>query len=595
MEFTAYSFIYLITSIAAFIVAFLAIQRKAVVGAWELFFLALSVGFNTYFCFFESMVTTQESKVFWSAVAYIGGANTPVLYLLFVYRFTTLLRFKNIKFGWCLFIYPVLTIVFAFTNQYHHLLWSDFSPIYPESNLMIYYHGFWFWVGYTLFSYIALGVSTFILIRFILKNRRRKGYRRQGILIAIGGLIPWLTSVVYILDLNPFDGLDISPISTLIGGVIFTNAILKHSFMNLVPVARETLVETLPMGVLALDEQNRIQDINTFARKCLNINDREVLGLGIQAAMTHNPDPLPKILSRQSPTDLELCLEDGMHYYTISKQPIRSLPGSRLITIQEITDQINRQLELSQAKSMAEESEKLKSAFLANMSHEIRTPMNGILGFVSLLNRDAITLEERGQYLDIIRKNCYRLLGTLNDIIDLSKIESGQMTVNVSQMNLHELVVGMDELFGYEAETKGLEFKCVTSIPDPICLILTDKTKLFSIATNLIKNALKYTNKGSVLFNCNLIDKRLILEVADTGIGIPASKVEAIFERFVQANYANNREYEGSGLGLSITQAYVEMLGGVLHLSSIEGVGSTFRVEIPVEIASMQSEDFNTK
>jgi len=585
MEFTAYSFIYLITSIAAFIVAFLAIQRKAVVGAWELFFLALSVGFNTYFCFFESMVSTQEAKVFWSSVAYIGGANTPVLYLLFVYRFTTLLRFKNIKFGWSLFVYPVLTIVFAFTNNYHHLLWSDFSPIYPESNLMIYYHGFWFWVGFTLFSYIVLGVSTYLLIRFIYKNRRRKEYRRQGILIAVGGIIPWLTSVVYILDLNPFVGLDISPISTLIGGVIFTNAILRHSFMNLVPVARETLVETMPMGVLALDEHNRIQDINIFARKCLNIKEKEVLGMGLQDAMKHNTGLLPKILSRQNSSDLELNLADGLHYYTINKQPIRSLPGSRLITIQEITDQINRQLELTHAKSKAEESEKLKSAFLANMSHEIRTPMNGILGFVSLLNREAITLEERGQYLDIIRKNCYRLLGTLNDIIDLSKIESGQMALNIASMNLNELIVGMEELFRYEAESKGLEFRCIGEVQEPACFVFSDKTKLFSIATNLIKNAVKYTNKGFVHFECKLLEQKLILLVSDSGIGIEASMIHVIFDRFVQANYDTNRAYEGSGLGLSITQAYVEMMGGTLHLTSEEGVGSTFQVEIPLQHA----------
>src|SRR5574344_118468 len=232
MEFTIYSFFYLLTSVVSITLAFVSIQRKAVVGAWELFYLSFFVAFNTYFCFFESMAETLSMKVFWSSVAYIGGAVIPVFYLLFILRFTKLIKFKNISFGWFLFVFPLITIVMAFTNNEHHLLWSGFSEIDADTNIMTYKHGFWFWIGYTLYSYLILMVATYFLIEFLYKNRKKRAYQRQGVIVTIGGLIPWISSVMYVSGESPFHGLDVAPISTLISSSFFTYAILSSSLIN---------------------------------------------------------------------------------------------------------------------------------------------------------------------------------------------------------------------------------------------------------------------------------------------------------------------------------------------------------------------------
>jgi len=231
--------------------------------------------------------------------------------------------------------------------------------------------------------------------------------------------------------------------------------------------------------------------------------------------------------------------------------------------------------ELQIAKNRAEESDRLKSAFLANMSHEIRTPMNGILGFIELLLSAKISNEKTSQYLSMMQKSGDRLLHTINDIIEISKIEAGQAFNNNKPENLNEILNYQHAFFKPEAESKGIKLILKTDI-DKKEVINIDRTKLESILSNIIKNAIKYTEKGKIEFGCQKHDNRLLFFVKDTGVGIPEDRLEAVFDRFVQADLKISRPYEGSGLGLSIAKAYVEMLGGKIWVESSVGKGSAF-------------------
>ncbi|KAF0129190.1 MAG: hypothetical protein FD155_2679 [Bacteroidetes bacterium] len=243
-----------------------------------------------------------------------------------------------------------------------------------------------------------------------------------------------------------------------------------------------------------------------------------------------------------------------------------------------------RTKELNIAKERAEESDRLKSAFLANMSHEIRTPMNGILGFSELLKDPDLTLEEQNEYLTLIEKSGTRMLNIINDIVDISKIETGLVQLNETQLNLNEMLQFMHQFFSKEAESKGLTFKFVQPLNETDALIMTDKEKIFALVTNLVKNAIKFTPKGSIEFGCKKMDENLEFFVSDTGIGIPKHRQAAIFDRFVQADLADKMAYQGAGLGLSIAKAYVEMLGGKIWVESEEGVGTTFFFTLPFKV-----------
>jgi signal transduction histidine kinase len=242
---------------------------------------------------------------------------------------------------------------------------------------------------------------------------------------------------------------------------------------------------------------------------------------------------------------------------------------------------------LEKSREKAEESDRLKSVFLANMSHEIRTPMNGILGFVKLLEDTNVSEKKYKSYIGYVKKSSDRLLDTINDIIEISKIESKEATLHLSNVDLNESINFLFGFFQPATLEKGIQFNLKNSFSNEEVFIYTDKNKLESVLINFIKNAIKFTHEGFIEFGCQRKNNSFLFWVKDTGIGIPKDRQEAIFERFIQADLNITKPYEGSGLGLSIAKAYAELLGGKVWLESEEGKGSTFWFSLnvkPVEI-----------
>jgi len=260
--------------------------------------------------------------------------------------------------------------------------------------------------------------------------------------------------------------------------------------------------------------------------------------------------------------------------------------NAMLEIFQDITEQKAKELELIKAKEKAEESDRLKSAFLTNMSHEIRTPMNGILGFTELLKEPNLSSDDQQDYIQTIQISGARMLNTINSIVDISKIESGLMKVDIKETNINEKIEFAYKFFKPEAEIKGLNLLFNSSLPTKEAIIKTDNEKVYGILTNLIKNAIKFTYDGSIEFGYEKKGAFLEFFVKDTGVGIPNNQRELVFERFRQGSESPNRGYEGSGLGLSICKSYVEMLGGEIWVESEEGLGSTFYFTIPYNAAT---------
>jgi PAS domain S-box-containing protein len=273
-------------------------------------------------------------------------------------------------------------------------------------------------------------------------------------------------------------------------------------------------------------------------------------------------------------------------FVSVFKRHINGKPIQILGALFDIDELKKTEQELLKAKEKAEESDRLKSAFLANMSHEIRTPMNGILGFADLLKTPGLTGKEQQRYIEIIEKSGTRMLNIINDIVDISKIEAGQMELHVMESNINKQIGYIYTFFKSEAEAKGINLFFKNPLLAKEAIIKTDGEKLYAILTNLVKNALKFTHKGSIELGYDLAVTNnhvtfLKFYVKDTGIGIPEDRLEAIFERFIQADIADEMAYQGAGLGLAISKAYVEMLGGKIWVESELGKGSTFYFTLP--------------
>lgn len=277
--------------------------------------------------------------------------------------------------------------------------------------------------------------------------------------------------------------------------------------------------------------------------------------------------------------EYDLVINDEKQYYESRYVPLSDnevLGISRNITQSKLDH-----LETLKSKLRAEESDKLKTAFLANMSHEIRTPMNAIIGFSSLLSEKGISNEEKNEYIQLITENGNVLLNLINDIIDIAKIEAGEIQISESTCQLNGLMSNLYDFFKSRNTEPELEIKVIKDVSEPDFSFLTDGLRLRQVITNLIGNALKFTKKGYIEFGYQIQGDKILFFVKDTGIGISTEKQEVIFDRFRQADDSFTRKFGGTGLGLTISKNLVKLMGGDIWVKSEINKGAEFYFTLP--------------
>jgi PAS domain S-box-containing protein len=362
----------------------------------------------------------------------------------------------------------------------------------------------------------------------------------------------------------------------------------------------EALIDKLQQGVLYLNTEGDILEVNNSILQILGFPTSDSIKsiniLGSQALIEYGfTEKYKECIENKCITNGNGCYKTSWdvelfaEYYFVPIMENGLLVGI-LACIEDYTEKKRIENELISAKEKAEESNRLKSAFLSNMSHEIRTPMNGILGFTSLLLEPDLTGEQKQSYIEIINESGIRMLNTVNDIIEISKIEAGQISVNLSEVSINQVLGSIFTFFKHETDKKGLKFDLNNDLSDIDAFVYTDKEKLYSVITNLVKNAIKFCDKGSINFGCSKKGNEFEFYVKDTGVGIQEDRKEAVFERFVKADIANGNAQQGSGLGLAITKSYIEALGGKIWVQSKVNVGSTFFFTLPLNFNNQEME-----
>ncbi len=291
--------------------------------------------------------------------------------------------------------------------------------------------------------------------------------------------------------------------------------------------------------------------------------------------------------------------KEQVHYLEIIKTPLlgenNTVQG--IIGIgRDITMRIQTRKELLRAKEKAEESDQLKSTFLSNLSHEIRTPMNGIIGFADLLIGENLSIQQQKKYINIIQSSGRQLVRIIDDILEISRLETRQVKPQLSEICLNHLLAELFSIFELQSNQKNIHLILKMGLSDKDSCLNTDLTKLRKILSNLLENAIRYTHEGFVEFGYFCENNELLLYVKDSGIGIAKDKQDIIFERFKQADIERSQKAGGLGLGLSIARENTELLGGIISVESAPGKGTTFRVQLPFPAAPCQkySEEFAT-
>ena len=357
-----------------------------------------------------------------------------------------------------------------------------------------------------------------------------------------------------------------------------------------------SLIETSPEGISLGDLKGNLIFINDQKVALFGYDNQEELLKKNIYELIHDADiekakNLPNELLQNgyiTNSQLRFKRKDGSYFYGELRAKLiyddKGKPSKLIDVISDITDRKKYEDDLKKAKIKAEESDRLKSAFLANMSHEIRTPLNGILGFTELLKDENVSQGQRREFLEIINSSGRQLLNLINDIIDLSKIEAGQIELMETDCNINSL---LNEVYAFFQSTKSdsgkenIEIKLNPGLEDSLSEIKIDSFRLKQILNNLLSNALKFTHQGYIEFGYNIVNDNLEFYVKDTGIGVPKESMNIIFERFRQADDSHSRIYGGTGLGLSICKALVELMGGEIELSADEKEGAKFIFKLP--------------
>ena len=354
------------------------------------------------------------------------------------------------------------------------------------------------------------------------------------------------------------------------------------------------VVEQSPASIVITNLEGIIEYVNKKFTKVTGYTAEEILGMNPRILKSGKmPDSLYKELWGTITAGKEWHGElinrkkdNNLYWELVSISPVKNEKGetTHYIAVKEdITGHKEIEAELRKAKQKAEESNKLKSEFLANMSHEIRTPMNGIMGFASLLEDDDLSPESRRNYVQIIQNSTRQLLHIIDEILEVSKLQTRQVKKEDTKLNINEILMQCFSEFDRKAKNKGLSLYVKKGLPDGAARIYVDGEKLHKIIDNLLENALKFTQQGHVEMGYNRRRNKLEFYVKDTGIGISYDARELIFEQFSQEDKKLSRSEGGLGLGLSIVKGNVELLNGKIRLESEKGKGSTFFVDIPYQ------------
>jgi two-component system sensor histidine kinase EvgS len=381
----------------------------------------------------------------------------------------------------------------------------------------------------------------------------------------------------------------------IIATILFWNRKLSKEMQKRKELEAQTqaLIEAIPLQILVTSYDGSILSANPKALSENNINEEDIQKLNIQEFYAESVDrqTLLKELSTEGKIDQKVLpfkmLDGEIRSMMISMMPVFYRNQKSLITVSlDVTERMEIEASLKKATESAEAASHFKSQFLANMSHEIRTPMNAIIGLGHLLSRTSLDTKQLG-YVDKMGDSAQSLLGIIDDILDFSKIEAGQLNIETIEFNLDDVLNNLTTLISTRIKDKPLEYiyQIDTNIP---ANLIGDPYRLGQVLTNLVGNAIKFTEQGHILLSITILQQEPFLlqfSVEDTGAGIPTEKIGGLFEPFTQADGSTTRNYGGTGLGLSICHQLTELMGGKVSATSQLGKGSRFEFILPFQVS----------
>lgn len=579
--------LYLGALMLAAVLGFAVAQRKAPGGPWFVTFMAAvfvwTVGYIA-----ELMLVDLDDMLLAARIQYVGIALTPAAWLAFSAEYSGVSWWTR-KAEIAVLVVPVITILEAWTNGAHHLLWTHVGvTFFPGFRVLALERGPGFWL-LVAFSYVCLLGAAGLYGRAVLV--RPPLFRGQAIFLFLAGLAPWVGNILYLSGVS--GGLDYTVFGFSVSVALAGLAMLRWRLLSVGPVARDILVEGMEQAVAVLDPECRVVDVNPAMVALLGRGgSREVVGLPMDEALgPYATAPRPGHVARQTVEDV-----GSERTYDCFTSPIRDHRG-RLrgwtLVCHDVTVREEEAEALKRARELAEETARAQRAFITNINHELRTPLNGVLGMLQLLDDSELDPDQR-EWVGMAAASATSLRSLVERVLALGELEEGDVRLRSEPFFVRAVASDTLESFRAAAERVGTELTLEVGSDLPLRLV-GDAEALGKILASLVGNAVKFTRHGRVALRVTGVGDGsddgcgIRFEVVDTGVGIPAHRLDAIFEGFVQGDPSLTRDHEGAGLGLTIAGKLVAHMGGELRVESEVGHGTRFWFDLelarPAEVA----------